>query len=455
MPSSSSASRLARVAAAALVLGACQVRTTPRVTGVVIVTLDTTRADRLPAYGFGGVDTPALDSLARRGVVFERAMSVAPLTLPAHASLFTGVYPPRHGVRDNADALSAARPTLASLLRAHGFRTAASVGSIVLTADRGLGRGFDAYCDDIGRTSEGRLRAQRPGNEVMDDALAWLKTVGHQPFFLWVHLYDVHQPYAPPEPYGTRYREMPYLGEIAFADEQIGRLLRALDSHALTDRTAVVVAGDHGESLGDHGEEAHGLFIYESVLHVPLIVSAPGIRPRRVAAPVSSVDLTPTVLELTGIEAGDMDGISLRRLLIAGGAASERSIYAESMFPRRFGWSPLRAVRDGRFKFIDAPRPELYDLDADPEEQENLIAGRPAIAAALAAKLGPDTGVAHRAAIDPSVGQRLASLGYVAPALAAPPHTSASGRADDPKDHVEGYNQTMRKQACHARCAPQ
>ena len=420
-----------------------------RPTGVVVITLDTTRADRLPPYGFSSVETPALSSLAARGILFERAMTVAPLTLPAHASLFTGVYPPRHGVRDNSDRFASEQPTLADRLSAAGFRTAASVGSVLLERDRGLDHGFQTYRDGIGRTSQGALRSQRPGNEVMDEAVAWLETVGREPFFLWVHLYDVHQPYAPPEPYASRYGQMPYLGEIAFADEQVGRLLRALDARGLTARTAIVVAGDHGESLGEHREEAHGLFLYEGALHVPLIVSAPALSPRRVASPVSLVDVAPTVLDLLGLPYAGMDGISLRALM-AGAAAPERSLYAESMFPRRFGWSPLRSVREGRFKLIDAPRPELYDLDVDPDERHNLYSARPALVKGLAAKLAPSEAVAPGAAIDRFVAERRASLGYASPSVRAP-----AGRPpgeDDPKDHIEAYNENMRRTSCHARC---
>jgi arylsulfatase A-like enzyme len=442
--------RTCGLAALAASIASCgNPHTQARPTGVVVITLDTTRADRLPPYGFASVETPALSGLAARGVVFERAMTVAPLTLPAHASLLTGVYPARHGVRDNSDRFASAQPTLADRLSSHGFRTAASVGSILLARDRGLGHGFQIYRDEIGRTSEGALRSRRPGNEVIDDAIAWLQTVGGEPFFLWVHLYDVHQPYASPEPYGSRYGQMPYLGEIAFADEQVGRLLLALDARGLTARTAIVVAGDHGESLGEHREEAHGLLLYEGTLHVPLIVSAPGLSPRRVASPVSLVDVAPTVLDFLGRPHADMDGISLRALM-AGGAAPERSLYAESMFPRRFGWSPLRSIREGRFKFIEAPRPELYDLDLDPDEEHNLYGARPVLAKGLAATLGTPEAVAPAAAVDRSVAERIASLGYASPSMRAP--ADSAPRQDDPKDHVEAYNEIMRRTMCHSRC---
>jgi arylsulfatase A-like enzyme len=418
-------------------------------TGLVIVTLDTTRADCLPVYGSPAVDTPALNALAANSIVFDRATTVAPLTLPAHSSLFTGLYPFHHGVRDNGDSLGAVPATLASILRANGFRTGASVGSIILLTDRGIGRGFDTYHDEIGRSRDGRPRGHRPGNEVVDDAIAWLSTVRSERFFLWVHLYDVHQPYDPPEPYASKYPGMPYLSEIAFADAQVGRLLRALDARGLARRTAVIVAGDHGESLGEHGEEAHGLFVYDSVLRVPLIIHAPGLALRRVTEPVSLVDIMPTALDLLGLHSAQLDGVSLRRAML-GRHMPERTLYAESMYPQRFGWSGLRSMRDGRFKFIDAPRPELYDTDADPGETTNLIEERATVARALVAQLTSAASRSDSSPIDESVRARLASLGYVSPAQA--PGSTRPAMTADPKDHVVDYNEKMRSGLCHGNC---
>jgi choline-sulfatase len=434
----------------------CTARVPPRPTGFVIVTLDTTRADRLPAYGFRGVETPALDALAKDGVVFERATTVAPLTLPAHSSLFTGLYPPRHGVRDNAGSLAEPYPTLAGVLASHGFRTAAFVGSVVLSADRGIARGFQIFRDEMKDPASGAPRRRRPGNEVVDEATAWLQTIGDRPFLLWVHLYDVHQPYAPPEPFATRYAADPYAGEIAFADTQMARLVAALGSRGLTRRTAMIVAGDHGESLGEHGEDAHGLFVYQSTLHVPLIVSGPGFAIRRVAEPVSLVDVMPTVLDLAGVPSADSDGVSLTRA-VSGRRLPERTIYAESFFPRRFGWSELRSIRDGRFKLIAAPRPELYDLDADPFEQQNLYRERSILARALEARLTPDSAagpsIGAQMAVDASVRERLASLGYASGAAPLSRATAAAqASSTDPKDHVAAYNENMRRATCGAPC---
>ena len=246
---------------------------------LLIVTLDTTRADRLGVYGAADVETPAFDSVAAGGVLFEQAVSVAPLTLPAHSSIFTGKFPPEHGVRDNGGFfLGAEQVTLAEVLKAHGYRTGAFVGAYVLDAKWGINQGFDTYVDDfdLSQTRAVSLAAiQRPANEVVDKALPWLKSTAGAPFFAWVHLYDAHAPYRPPEPFLSRYADHPYNGEIAFADSQVGRLLAELRSLGVDDRTVVVIMGDHGESLGDHGEIAHGFFVYDSVMHVPFVIRHP------------------------------------------------------------------------------------------------------------------------------------------------------------------------------------
>jgi arylsulfatase A-like enzyme len=376
------------IAIGALAVGTAAARATilrPRPSALVIITLDTTRADRLPAYGFGSVATPAIDGLASRGAVFDEAVSVAPLTLPAHTSLFTGLYPPHHGVRDNTDrALDPAHATLASLLHDRGFHTAAFVGAIVLSADRGLARGFDVY--DDGRAPGTPPPRRRPGREVVDRARAWIDGLDEKPFFLWVHLYDVHAPQALPVEFRRAYGDR-YEGGIAYIDDQIGRLLDALGRRDRLSNTVIVVAGDHGESLGEHGELDHGIFLYESTLRVPLVLCAPGVAARRVARVTSLVDLFPTVLRLLGVAvpaAGD--GVSLVPAL-SGGQVPQRPIYAESLYAEHFGWGPLRMVQDGQFKFIDALRPELYDLERDPNERQNLADEHLATAAALRSEL--------------------------------------------------------------------
>lgn len=384
------------------------------ITGVVIVTLDTTRADRLSPYGFMDVRMPHLERLAAEGVVFDQALTVAPLTLPAHASLFTGLLPPAHGVRDNADRpLAPAVTTLAEVLKSQGFRTAAFVGSVVLHADRGLAAGFDTY-GDVPPNASGPFGRQRPGNEVVDEAVEWLERSAGSPFLLWTHLYDPHLPYDPPEPHRSAHSS-PYVGELLFADSQVGRLLATLDRLELADRTIVIVAGDHGEGLGEHGEETHGQLLYDSVLRVPLIVRVPSVSPRRVADVVRLIDVMPTVLDLLDLKAPPSDGISL-----SGGLHGQRvdvEAYSETLYPVRMGKAPVHALRDGRFKLIAGPRPELYDLRQDPFEQQNVIDQRSRIATAMRGRL---SALAARAAsglevdVPAELRERLSALGYVA-----------------------------------------
>jgi choline-sulfatase len=407
---------------------------------VLLVTLDTVRADRLSPYGFVDVAVPHLDRLGREGVVFDQATSVAPLTLPAHASLLTGLLPPAHGVRDNAGApLAPDALTLAEILGAAGFRTAAFVGSDVLHPDRGLNQGFDRY-GGVARNSKRPTKGQRPADEVVSEAIQWMNEVGDVPFFLWTHLYDPHRPYDPPEPFASRYGSDLYVGEIAYADSQIGRLFDALDRRQLSEKTLVIVAGDHGESLGEHGERDHGVFIYESVLRIPLIIRAPGVTPRRVSPVVRLIDVMPTVLDALGQPAPAIDGISLLELM-RGGRGPALEAYSESEYPRRLGWSPLRALRDGRFKLIDAPRPELFDLEHDPFEMRNVYHERRQTADAMMQRL-KTVGRARRPTKDPSgadapvpphLRERLAALGYVSTAARPEP---AGGTLPDPKDCI-------------------
>jgi choline-sulfatase len=388
-----------------------------RPTGVLLVTLDTARADRLSPYGFVGARMPHLERLASEGVLFEQAFSVAPLTLPAHVSLFTGLLPPSHAVRDNADEpLSPAHSTLAERLQSRGFKTGAFVGSVVLQSDRGLAQGFDTYRDVSSQPGAPPAR-QRPGNFVVDEAIEWLEGTKGAPFLLWAHLYDPHTPYDPPDPYRRAHAD-PYVGELLFADAQLGRLLDGLDRLRLADRTVVVVAGDHGEGLGDHGETTHGLLVYDSVLRVPLIVRAPAIRPRRIADVVRLIDIAPTVLELLGLDGPQSDGISLVRALKGGRLDVEA--YAESLYPARMGLAPVLALRDRRFKLIDGPTPELYDLEQDPFEQNNVIGARGRIADAMRARLrtivGPgaaDANAVLNKEVPQDLRERLAALGYV------------------------------------------
>ena len=409
----------------------------PAPVSVVIVTLDTTRADRLSPYGFMNVSLPALERLAREGVVFDQAMSVGPLTLPAHTSLLTGLLPPHHGVRDNADSpLAGSHTTLAEVLRRCGFRTGAFVGSAVLDPDRGLDQGFEKY-GDVGRARDSaERRRQRPANEVVDDALRWIATVEDSPFFLWVHLYDAHRPYAPPEPYASTYGHNPYVGEIAFADAQLGRLMETLERRRLLDRAVVVVAGDHGEALGERGEQDHGIFLYDNVLRVPLMVRAPSLAPSRIGEVVRLTDVMPTILDLLELPSPATNGISLVPLMHGRVADLDLEAYSESIYPERLGWSPLRALRVGRFKLIDAPRPELFDLARDPFEERNIYEERRDLAATMAARAGLIAGAGRVTPQDatPELRERLNALGYLTRTRTTP--TAGGDRLPDPKDVI-------------------
>ncbi len=435
-------------------------RPTPLPIGVVVITLDTTRADRLSPYGFMDVSLPALERLAREGVVFEHASTVAPMTLPAHTSLFTGLLPPHHGVRDNADPpLDDRQTTLAEMLGAQGFKTGAFVGSIVLAPERGLSQGFNLYDSVAVNDRQGPDAMQRRADEVMDHAIRWLDSVGSNQFLLWTHLYDAHRPYAPPEPFRSTYAGDPYVGEIAFADSQIGRLLEALDQRKLLDRVVLVVAGDHGESLGDHGERDHGIFVYQEVLRVPLMIRSPALKPVRVGEIVRLTDVVPTVLDLLGLPLPKTDGVSLLGLMAGKPGDSELEAYSESRYPERLGWSPLYALRQGRFKLIDAPRPELYDLDRDPFETQNIYDERRSMADAMSTRIneikrpgsatnesGPPT------TVSPEIQARLAALGYVSSAVTHNP--SDRSHRPDPKDCIGSHARMPGSRAVNPICGP-
>ena len=432
----------------------------PNHLSVLLITLDTTRADRIGAYGFADIETPHLDRLAAEGVLFEQAQAVAPLTLPAHSSIFTGEFPPAHGVRDNGGFyLDDEHVVLAEILRDEGLRTGGFVGAFVLDAKWGIAQGFDHYFDDfeLGDTVRMALNEiERPAGEVTDAALAWLGEAPEARFFSWVHYYDPHSPYEPPEPFAERYRNRPYVGEIAYVDSQVGRLLAWLDDNGRARDTVVIVMGDHGESLGEHGESGHGFFIYEGATRVPFIVRAPydTMQGRRVAEVVRAVDVSPTVFDLLAVEAGQEDrdasfqGSSLVRLL-TGSTGPRLPAYAEAVYPRyHYGWSDLASLRVENMKFVAAPRPELYDLAADPGEVNNLYSARPDEADRLASMLQAlESRWTDRALppqideIDPDTRARLAALGYLASfaggGLAEPVDRSTLA---DPKDRIHLFN---------------
>ena len=430
------------IALAAIGLGAGLPIRPAAPSGLVVITLDTTRADRLPAYGFAGVATPTLARLAGEGVVFDNVESVAPLTLPAHASLFTGLYPHHHGVRDNAaPPLAPVNRTLAQILHTRGFRTAAFVGSMVLGRDRGLASGFEVYGD--GGHVDSPPPRRRSAGEVIDDARTWIGSIDDEPFFLWVHLYDAHASQTLPLEYRRAYGDK-YEAAIAYMDAQIGRLLDTMRERHLLGRSAIVVTSDHGESLGEHGEREHGIFVYEGTTHVPLIVNAAGVSAKRVTAVASLVDVLPTGLDLLGIATGGLiDGRSLAPAL-RGADMPDGTVYAESIYAERFGWAPLRMIRQGSLKYIDAPRAELYDLRTDPFEERDLAKALPSTVADMRAQLadlaaGAPVQTAGGAALDPGILRGLAALGYVSPGRRSVGIPPLEGGAD-PKDHIHLFN---------------
>jgi len=424
-----------------------------RTPSILLISIDTLRADRLGSYGYAPAATPVLDALAARGLRFEQASTVVPLTLPAHASLMTGTFPTFHGVRDNgAFYLDESLTTIAEVLQPRGYRTGGFVGAFVLDRRWGIAQGFTDYFDgfDLAKfdMAGGLDAAQRPGAEVVDHALAWLERDATQPFFAWVHLYDPHAPYQPAEPYRSRFpatAQGAYDGEIAATDAQVGRLLSSLEASGRLENTIVVVVGDHGEMLGEHGEQQHGFFIYDAATRIPLIVAGPAVPSRVVPDQVRIVDVMPTLLELVGAAAPDeVQGASLMPL--GRGEPMDLLAFSETWYPRfHYGWSELTAVRDGRFKFIAAPRRELYDIQADPGELKDLSAENPRMADALERGLRDMAGkTATRAvtspprAVDPAVEQQLRALGYVASGVTRA--AMADKPRGDPKDKIGLYN---------------
>ena len=418
---------------------------------VVIITLDTTRFDAMGYAGAAGNPTPAIDALGRDGVIFEQAVASVPLTLPSHSTIFTGVLPPKHGVRDNGGfVLDPRHVTLAERLRDRGWKTGGFVGAYVLDAKWGINQGFETYVDEFDLRKYQRISlgdVARPASEVVDAALPWLEKQSGNRFFAWLHFYDPHTPYAPPEPYKSRFPDRPYVGEVAYVDAQVARVANWLASRDLLDRTIVIVTGDHGESLGEHGEGTHGLFIYDATMRVPMVVRTPykGAQGRRVTQVVRSHDIVPTVLELLGLP-GDqgLDGRSLAPFM-AGARRDDLDAYSESLYARHhYGWSELKALRAGRFKYIDAPRPELYDLQQDPQERENLFDARRPLADRLGAELleaGAEQvtgGAPAQATVDPETRERLAALGYIGSFVSAP--KAAGATLADPKDKIEIFN---------------
>ena len=412
-------------------------------TSVLLITIDTLRADRLGCYGFAQASTPTLDALAGRGARFATAVAHVPLTGPSHASILTGRTPLGHGFRDNGGfVLPPDLGTAPEVFRQAGYRTAAFVSGFPLDRRFGMDRGFETYDDHLPRGNDRRRTpyVERFGDATTDAALRWLDSPTPEgktrPFFAWVHYYDPHAPYEPPGDLAERFRGSPYDGEIAFVDRQIARLLGALEQRGVLGRTFVLVTADHGESLGEHGEGTHGLFLYDATLRVPFLMAGPGVPGRRVATTVArGIDVFPTLLDYAGLPPQrDVEGRSLRPAA-EGREMEDAPLYAESLYgEREYGWAPLFAWRTARHKFVLAPRPELYDLEADAREATNRLGEHAAKAEELRLELEAALSQPVRsatAAVDPETAERLEALGYLGGG-GTPRTAGVAGR--DPKD---------------------
>jgi choline-sulfatase len=410
---------------------------------IILISIDTLRSDHLSAYGYKGVATPAIDALRKDAILFEKAYSHYPLTLPSHTSLLSGLLPTHTGVRDNAGYTfdAAHHPYLPQLLKKAGYETGAAVSAFILRRATGLASGFDLYDDDIsggsGTDATDADIAQRPGDVTARKALDWVKGRGGKPFFLFLHLYEPHSPYEPPEPFASRYKSTPYDGEIATADSIVGTVLAALKEQGIYDRAVIVLLSDHGEGLGEHGEEQHGFFLYRETLQVPLLVKLPGgaRAGTSVSSPAQLVDVVPTLLAVTGIEQpAGLDGQSLLSLPVSEKpetpGSPARRIYAETFFPRlHYGWSELASLMKGKLHYIHGPAPELFDLAADPGEKRNVLeAERRAYAGLKQALDGYDRTLAAPSQEDAETARKLAALGYAGNA-----HLSGSGPLPDPR----------------------
>ncbi len=409
----------------------------PEGTPVVLISIDTLRADRLPAYGYDQVETPAIDALRRDAVLFENAYSHIPLTLPSHSSLFTGLLPAEHGLRDNVGYVLAAErvasgeiPLLPVALQERGYATGAAVSTFVLRSQMGLDQGFDFYEDSVEfHPGQGLGGLQRPGGETLELARDWLRTASGGPFFFFFHIYEPHTPYQPPEPFASRYGSS-YDAEVAAADAVVGELLAELRRLGVYERAIVLLLSDHGEGLGDHGEREHGVLLYREALHVPLLLKLPGGQRagETVAAPVQLIDVYPTLAGLLGLPLPQaLGGASLLAV------PASRRIYAETFYPRlHFGWSELTSLIDERYHYVEGPDPELFDLAADPGEASNVLRDNRRVFAELRDELAAyDRTLAAPGEVDAETRQALAALGYVGGTAA-----DTDGPLPDPKSRL-------------------
>lgn len=426
---------------------------------VILISVDTLRADHLSLYGYHGLSTPAIDALAKHGSVLTQATTQVPLTLPSHVSLFTSTYPFWNGVEDNGQVLTTKLPTLATVLKARGYATGAFIGGFALDKRFGMNRGFDVYNSPFNVSQQESVAAtdlKRPAEEVIHTAETWLDGEGHRPFFLFLHLYDLHTPYQP----HTQVQSAPtisgYDQELAYVNSRLQEFFSFLRAKGIFDKALIIFLSDHGESLGEHGESTHGYFIYQSTLHVPVIfhwpmdepgpVGRPPL-PARIDEPASLIDVAPTIFHFLGISPPlGFQGSSLFRT--ASADSSETGVYSESLYAHdHYGCNPIFSLRSGRYKYIEAPKAELYDLDADPGETKNLYATQRTVARSLHQKLqalltlSPDDSLPARDALSPEAAEQLRALGYMPSNGSAASHVNSG---IDPKDRIVSYEETHR-----------
>jgi arylsulfatase A-like enzyme/Tfp pilus assembly protein PilF len=425
---------------------------------ILFFTLDTTRADHLGCYGYDRAETPNIDRLAETGILFKNATCQVPLTLPSHSSIFTGTYPFYHGVRDNGGFyLEPDRTTLAEVLKVHGMATSAFVAAFVVDSRWGLDQGIDYYYDnfDFAKYKSISLDSvQREGGEVIEAFFEWFEKNYQKKFFSWIHLYDPHTPYEPPEPYKTRFSKWNwglYDGEIAYVDELIGKVLDKLIEKDVLEKTLIVIVGDHGESLGQHKESAHGFFIYNAATSVPLIIHFPSqnFRAKKINTRVETVDIMPTLLQILGLRLpSEVQGESLLPLILDENLKQERFAYSESYYPRyHYGWSELKSLQNSRYKYIQAPRPELYDIVSDPNELTNIYRQEIRTGKQFEEKLNSllekmsAEGIEEKGPqkLDEEAMEKLMALGYVG-GFTSQSKLSETGDLPDPKDKIHLFN---------------
>jgi choline-sulfatase len=436
-----------------------------------LITIDTLRADHVGCYGAQMVKTPALDALAHDGVVFERAISQVPLTWPSHAVILTGTYPFQNGVQDfTGQPLAQEFRSVAQAFQHAGYATGAVVSAFVLDRSWGLARGFDFYDDAFSAETFEKKDAglvDRRAGESVAHAITWLKKTPRRPFFLWLHLYDPHSPYDPPEPYRSEYRDHLYDGEIAYADHELGNLIAWLKQNRLYESSLIVALSDHGESLGEHGEDEHGFFVYNATVHVPLIVKPPagsGIAAGRRRESVETTAVAPTLLQLAGLKDStdpihaQFQSHALLEAKADPNRGAQNPAYSETFYPfSSFGWSPLHALESEHFHFIEAPAPELYDLETDPAETRNIAGEQPATVAVLREKMQAllarnpfarqEAGAGN---LSPDAQEKLRALGYFGFRAAVSPESLKQGLAD-PKDKLWEFNSILKAEDAFQR----